>query len=521
MRRLLIVALVWGVELFLLQALSFHFDYPVPLLKRVGAVTIRLVLDLAFAVGVVMVLPRLATAVVFFLFLLFVQVGLFYQAVFGRVISLSSARMQWSEGVSVLHFEPSYVNLALLAVSLLFLVYKLWLLHWSRGEWRLRLWLGGGALTLYAVLLAVSMGFVDSPRKLQTFVSGDRFGMTYGFLPLWVSEALYLDSDSLLQEAVAKREQATDRLAGVEPLFPLQGDVVIVQVESLDWRILHHKSNEREVTPFLNRLAEEAMLFKVAAFHDNGSGDADFVMLNGVPPSPSVMTYTLSHYPYKNTLAQRAVEAGYKTTALHGNSGNFFSRRHNFRKIGFEQVLFMEELRDYFQLPLSRWGVRDDDVLRLSGRILTGECGAVMGGVVAAEGGHGELTPQLHYIITLTSHQPFNFLESDEQQFLPGAVSLVERYYNSINFVDRQLQEYVAGLAEGTVLVVFGDHRAMVAFGESQGRVELVPFIIHQVGSRLAEVQVTREMALAISGELTMVDTALYVHRLFVKPGEE
>ena len=112
MRRLLIVALVWGVELFLLQALSFHFDYPVPLLKRVGAVTIRLVLDLAFAVGVVMVLPRLATAVVFFLFLLFVQVGLFYQAVFGRVISLSSARMQWSEGVSVLHFEPSYVNLA-------------------------------------------------------------------------------------------------------------------------------------------------------------------------------------------------------------------------------------------------------------------------------------------------------------------------------------------------------------------------------------------------------------------------
>lgn len=503
MSPLLAVAVVWALELFVFQALSFHFDYPLPQVKRGGAIAIRLVLDLAFCVGWVFLLPRFLTVAAFFGFLLFSQIAGYYQAVFGRVLSLTTIRAQWAEGLEGARFDVSYLAVGSLLVLGATLVVKLWLLRHAAGQRQRRL--GLAAWALYFVLLAVTMWQIDPPRKLRTFVSSDRFGMTYGFLPLWVSEAVYLDRDHLLREAVAQRARVTDRLSAIEPVFPLEGDVVFLQVESLDWRVLHHQVEGRPVTPFLNRLTEIAMVFKVTAFHDNGSGDADFVMLNAVPPSPSVMTYTLSHYPYTNTLPQLAAKRGYASVALHGNSGNFFSRRQTFNRIGFTRTLFLEEMRDNFGLKPSLWGIRDDAVLALSRTLLTRD---------------GPQKRQLHYLITLTSHQPFTYLEADQRLFLARAGDLLSRYYNSINFVDRQLETYIGSLAEGTLVIIFGDHRAMVAYGAAgedaaADVAEWVPFLIHVVGRRLAEQQVSRDLPITRSGELTILDAAAYVHRLF------
>src|SRR5690606_18852212 len=152
---------------------------------------------------------------------------------------------------------------------------------------------GLAAMIAYLGLLSLAMWQVDKPRKLLTFVTPDRLGMTYGYLPTWASEWYYLDMDVLLQDAIDQRQHKADRLSAIQPPVPLTGDVVVVQVESLDWRLLNHRHDGREVTPRLNRLAEEAMLFNVTAFHENGSGDTDFVMLCAVPPSPSLMTYML------------------------------------------------------------------------------------------------------------------------------------------------------------------------------------------------------------------------------------
>jgi len=498
---LLAVAVIWALELFVFQAVSFRFDYPVPAVKRIGAVGIRLALDLAFCTGWVFLMPRFLTAAAFAAFLLFTQVAGYYQAVFGRVLSLTTMRAQWSEGVAGARFDVGYIAAGALLLLSATLVLKLWLLHRAAGVRRRRTALRAWAF--YFALLAVAMGRVDPPRKLRTFVSPGRFGMTYGFLPLWASEAVMLDREHLLREAIAQRARVTDRLSAIEPLPPLEGDVVLLQVESLDWRVLHHRVDGRPVTPFLDRLADEAMVFTVTAFHANGSGDTDFVMLNAVPPSPSVMTYTLGRYPYADTLPQRAARRGYTPVALHGNSGDFFSRRRTFQRMGFAQTLFLEEMRGTFGLTPGLWGIRDDAVLALSRKLLA------------------ERSPrerQLHYLITLTSHQPFIYLEADQHTFLPRGDDLLSRYYNSIHFVDRQLESYIGGLPEGTLVFLFGDHCAMVAIGDTPPAApERVPFLIHSVGRRLAERQVSRDQPIARSGELTILDAASYVHRLFAQ----
>lgn len=516
LRLLLAAALVWALEIFVFQALSFRFDYPVPLVKRVGAQTVRLLLDVCLAIGLVFLLPRAALPPLFLLFIVFAQGAGYYRAMFGRVLTWRTLQGQFAEGLEAVRLEWSYVNWTLLALLAGAFFLKLRLLGRARSPGggprrRERLAIGGLALLGYGLLLGVAMRKIDRPEKLRSFASADRLGMTYGYLPLWVCEACCLDADHLLREAVAQRALATDRLSALEmPLAPA-GDVVLIQVESLDWRVLNHRAEGRLVMPFLNRLAEEAMLFKITAVYRNGSGDADFVMLNAVPPSPAVMTYKLRQYPYHQSLPRLAARAGYRSVALHGNSGRFFERREAFRRMGFDRLLFLEELREEMNAPVSLWGVRDDVVLSLSRRLLD------------------EKPPSerhLHYIITLTSHQPFIYLEPEEHLFLPGRRDIRSRYFNSMNFVDRQLAAYSEGLAAGTLLIIFGDHRAMVEYEADAGTGAMrppqhVPLLIHCQGDRLAGRQRSRGSPAALSGELTMLDAASYIRRMFLQEGTD
>jgi len=502
----LAVAAVWALEMFGVQAQSFGFDYPAPMTKWVGAQAVRFSLDVAFSLGCLFLLPRGFTIAGFAVFLLFAQVAGYYKAVFGRALTLTTIQAQWAEGLAGARFDWAYVNKLLLLAMLAVLAFKIWLLARARLDGlrhRTLYGIGITAWTGYVLLAVLAMGRIDPARKLRTFGSGDRLGMTYGFVLLWVGETVYLNQTQLLQEAVAQRAHVTDRLSGIEPPLALTGDVVLLQVESLDWRVLHHCVNGRPVTPFLNRLADEAMLFKISACHQNGSCDADFVMLNAVPPSPTVMTYALARYPYGDTLPQMAERAGYATAAFHGNSGRFFSREHAFKRMGFDDLWFLEEMRDIRKLPVSLWGIRDDEVFAFSQSLLREPQTA---------------RHRLHYIITLTSHQPFIYLEPSECTFLPDASGLLDRYFDSMNFVDRSLAVYIDGLARGTLVIIFGDHRAMVDYGAAAGcddRTEHVPLIIHRVGEKLASRQLSRTLPLANTGELTMLDAAVYIRHLF------
>ena len=496
---LLVVAVIWTLELFSVQAMSFSYNASISMHKWVGAQAIRLLLNAAFSVGCVFLLPCGLTIAFFIGFIVFAQISVYYMAVFERALTWTTIQAQWSEGIVGAQLDWEYLNIPLLLAMLTTLAIKIFLLIWvkRKGRRSAMRWIGITAWFIYCLTTITVMNRFDPPRRLRTNILGDRFGFTYGFVLLWASEAVYLNQEQLLQGAVEQRVNVTDRLAELEPLLPLTGDVVILQVESLDWRLLNHYVNGEPVSPFLNRLADEAMLFKITDIHANGSGDADFIMLNAVPPSPVVMTYTLVHYPYRDTLPQLAACVGYTTAIFHGNTGNFYSRARAFQRMGFDELWFLEKLRDEGGLPLNRWDIRDDKVLAFSQKRLQEE--------------HG-MQRQLHYIITLTSHLPFTYLEPAEWTFLPEANNMLDRYFNSINFVDRHLEQYVDGLAQGTLVIIFGDHRAPVNYG-AEG--EYVPFIIHRVGERLAVRQASRTLPIAYSGELTLLDTASYVHRLF------
>jgi phosphoglycerol transferase MdoB-like AlkP superfamily enzyme len=117
--------------------------------------------------------------------------------------------------------------------------------------------------------------------------------------------------------------------------------------------------------------------------------------------------------------------------------------------------------------------VRDDDMLRLSAKKMR-----------AASG------PEFHFLITLDSHIPFDFISDEEKEIYPHSTDWQENYFNSIRVLDHAVQRYVEALPPGTLLVFYGDHTAGVNnekfHSARDGDKEFVPCIVYTTGANEA-----------------------------------
>ena len=274
--------------------------------------------------------------------------------------------------------------------------------------------------------------------------------------------------------------------------------LAIVQAETLDPNILGFRYNGQEVTPFLNRLRERSMYFRLLSTHALGSGDSDFTMLSGTFPATNIMNYSLPEFPYDRPLPKLLAASGYESWAFHGNTGGFYNRRQAFEKMRFDRIYFKEELDAEYGFVSDGIGVHDTDVLRLSSL-----------GLRAAE------RPICHFVITLTSHTPYQFLRPDEQQIVPGATALWPRFLNSMRFLDNCLRDYVTSLGDEVTVVIYGDHPTERRFTElpadRDGAKEFVPLLIYDARVDLSARQRTRDLPVATDGSLNFLDGVNYV----------
>ncbi len=181
----------------------------------------------------------------------------------------------------------------------------------------------------------------------------------------WFAEWYYLDNDEILTQALNRREWVFDCLTPCEASIPIHDRLVILQAESLDYNALGLPVGGQEVMPFLNRLRDVSMFYRVRAMHYR-FGRRRLRALNGVAGSNHANTYSIRKYPYENTTPQILARCGYRVVSFHGNYGEFYNRRIPFAMMGFDEILFREELVGTYGLPVDNLGVRDCDVLNLS-----------------------------------------------------------------------------------------------------------------------------------------------------------
>lgn len=492
---LTLLVVVWALELLALQELTAAPNDDLSFLFVVKHAARRTVLNVSACLFLACVLNRFWLYVTFGAGFLISNVLVVYAAYFGSPLPWMAIEHQWSEGLAVSDHGISLLRWPIVLLLLAAVLVKVGLREKLHRHLDPSLRLARHGWTAAAVYLGFAIGLAGYYKPISKLVFGPP-EYAYGYVVAWCAESLVYDEAAILRAAIEAANERSDRLSPQETPLEFGGRISIVQVESLDWDVLDAQVEGEWVMPFLRDLRTRSMAYKIRPIHETGTSDADFALLTGMKPNGKVIPYRVRSFPYQDTLPLLARERGYQCIALHGNEGSYFDRRSVFKnRLGFSKVGFEEELCQ-LGCEMSGGGVTDEALLRLSAQWM-----------------RETHQPTVHFIITFTSHGPFNRLPAERQELFPHPASQVEAYLNSMRYVDRVLESYLQALPQGTTLVLYGDHGSGVyGYVSGQDSEERVPWLIHCKGQNMAPWQQTRHSRLARSGELGLLDLATYLH---------
>lgn len=230
-------------------------------------------------------------------------------------------------------------------------------------------------------------------------------------------------------------------------------NLIMIQCESLQYFVIGLRVNGVEVAPNLNRFTRECVYFRNAWNQTAGglSSDSEFMANTGMFPAPSGAAYTEFDSNDYNSLPREMRTKGYHTAAFQGTYAPFWNSLIMHHNLGFE--------KDY-----SRNSFPTDEVigLGLSDRAIFSETLEVLAQLK---------NPFYAFVVTLTSHHPFDFEGMDDGAFvLPRELkgTLVGNYLLSIHYFDREFGRFIDGLRrkkllDKSLVVVYGDHPAIPA----------------------------------------------------------
>ncbi|WP_404304869.1 LTA synthase family protein [Neorhodopirellula lusitana] len=487
----ILVALVsfWAIEILLLQHFTTFPEASIPVGRAIKDACRRLLLNVAACTVIACLMRGWALRISFVVGLIATNMLVVYASYFGSPLSWPVLSSQWREGLAVSDHGISLINWKVFGIALLALAVKVVLANAVKQnplprrttmKWAC---VAGGIYLLFAVSLAA----IHKPIRLIHMGAPEYI---YGYAVAWTAEAISFDNDSLLKEALAKAEDKSDLLSKTEEPLLLSDKVAIVQVESLDFDVIQSNVDGVPVMPFLRELQNQSMRYSVKPFHNTGSSEADFSMLTTATPNGRVNPFQIYGFPYDNAFPWLAKERGYAPIAFHGNTGEFFHRRKAYSQMGFSKLYFTEELE-----PLEVTGRWDHELLNFSADLLQ----------KATE-------PTLHFVITITSHGPFDRLSEADREIYSQPSNVQQRYLNSMRYVDRALERYIEQLPDGTTVVMYGDHESNVeGYSGSTTHQDRVPWLIYQKGSDLSAQQNSISSGLALSGELSQLDMVCYL----------
>lgn len=498
--------LLSAVELFLLQEATFALAYNPGTLFSLVARATRFFSDLFLLGAITLLLPRVGM-IVMAVVALGINLGLVaYYSYFGIPLSLFTMMNQWREGRDVAKFSITAIPLLAAVLFGAALLAKIFLVRSARGtRIQLRRALAASAALFVAYVgLQAAFSCYDRPSLIREIVPPARFARGRGYTELWLAEWYYLDNSAVLKRATDTTRMASDRLTDLEVPLKIASRLIIIQVESLGFEAVDQTIDGKELMPFLDRLKDQSLFYRMRSPKRFGSADADFCILNAQWPSPDCINYKIPNFPYDGALPRFLKQFGFQTTCLMGDAGSTFSRRGPYEQMGFEEILFKEELLARYPVEIDDFGVRDPDLFRVSSILIRKPTDS-----------RRPAKPICQFIVTTTSHWPWHNLHDSEKEIFPKSTAEVENYCNAFRSFDHTLCDYMMTLPPRTTVVIYGDHTSRIKFrnivADWHGTTHFVPCWVYVVGENLAAQQRTRNSPVARDGSLTLLDLANYI----------
>ena len=334
-----------------------------------------------------------------------------------------------------------------------------------------RLRRGGGSrhswIVIGGLVLAIAVGGVAAARLALT--QSSFFGQVFrrvavaeevGVLNLHVVDGVRalarrvfrpkLDS-SQFDELISWFRELSPQRAGAGPSFAAAegANLVMVQVESLQAFVIGLEVGGREVTPFLNRWAEEALWFPNVTDQTGQGRSSDSELATQVSMLPMVGGAAAFRFASNDFtgMAEALAERGYDTLSAVPYEGAFWNRRQTHSAYGYGRSLFVE---DFEAGETVGWGLSDRDFL-----------GQVVHRLAAAD------RPFAAYLLTLSLHHPFDGFPAHLKELDVGDWGGTDfgNFLHTMHFFDASLAAFVTaleqeGLADSTVIAIWGDHDA-------------------------------------------------------------
>lgn len=304
------------------------------------------------------------------------------------------------------------------------------------------------------LLLLIGLTLVQYKHVKRGTMDPAKFGMLISYYLSWVLERRRRFEQEKILQSVAdnKHEEKKAAKAPVEDEWfgRFKGmNVILIQLESFQQFLLHHKVEGQEITPFLNSLAREHMEFTdiFSQYAMGHTSDAELAVLHSLYPLKNeIVNY--KHYDKKFFgLPKILRKHGYQAMAYHGYKGDFYNRRVMMKTNGFE-AFFSEE--NYDSLDKASHWMSDMSFFEQSAKKIK-----------------QMKQPFFSFMISLTSHFPFE-LEKKlwGLQLGPEIPEFLSLYFQSVNYTDQALRHFWGclekeGLLENTVIAFYGDHEGV------------------------------------------------------------
>lgn len=314
----------------------------------------------------------------------------------------------------------------------------------------------GAVALLFTISVILCLSDVLPNRaSLNEHVKAEQMGiLNYEIYTLLKKDTVELvDSSEMTQQRIDELKQ----LAPVEqPAYweTAKGkNLIIIQLESFQNFLINYKLNGREVTPVMNRLANENYYFP-NFYQQVGQGntsDAEFITNTSyyIPPrGPASQAYAGKILPSLPRLMQAA---GYSTSTFHTNVVEFWNRGELYDALGFQRYYD----QDFF-------GTEDSLGFGSSDEILYAK--------TASELQKKQQSGQPFYahVISMSAHHPFDLPEEKDRIQLPERFqnTMVGDYIRSQNYADYALGLFIdqlkkSGVWDNSLVVLYGDHRGV------------------------------------------------------------
>ena len=219
-------------------------------------------------------------------------------------------------------------------------------------------------------------------------------------------------------------------------------NVILIIWESLSAKIVGSLNGEPTVTPNLNRLSKEGILF--TNFYSNGDRTDKGIpaILSGYYPQPAIRIMRMPNKTRSLPMLPKEMDKlGYKTSFYYGGDLNFGNMNTYLRSAGIQKIIDGSEFdkKDWN----SKWGAYDDVFLKRFASDLTKD----------------NKQPFFRIALTLSSHEPYEI--KGEYKFGENGES--NKYRSAHFYTDKVIGDFIdfakkQDWYKNTLIVIMSDH---------------------------------------------------------------